>query len=110
MDMVEDEIGLFGRFSGSESGKSKGKMDTRSEAQRMKNREAVRNCRKRKKEQARQLMERVEQLERDNAKLRAELQNGRNKRKNGGGENEEELDKDKNLESTLREMEKHFAL
>jgi len=108
--MVEDEIGLFGRFSGSESGKSKGKMDTRSEAQRMKNREAVRNCRKRKKEQARQLMERVEQLERDNAKLRAELQNGRNKRKNGGGENEEELDKDKNLESTLREMEKHFAL
>ncbi|MBD5001511.1 hypothetical protein GUF49_08155, partial [Xanthomonas citri pv. citri] len=44
--------------------------------QREKNREAVRNCRKRKKEHAKQLKDRIEELIEENAKLRLELQLG----------------------------------
>mmetsp|Transcript_10064 Transcript_10064/g.11609 ORF Transcript_10064/g.11609 Transcript_10064/m.11609 type:complete len:487 (+) Transcript_10064:125-1585(+) len=109
MRSLKEEPGLYSRspkLSGSPN------IDGRSEAQRVKNREAVRNCRKRKKEQAKQLLERIEELERDNSKLRNDLKLGKT-RKNGSSNNtgeEDEVDKSTNLENTLREMEKHVAL
>ncbi|GBG29481.1 Cyclic nucleotide-gated olfactory channel [Hondaea fermentalgiana] len=52
-------------------------------SQRQKNREAVRNCRKRKKEHAMQLKERIDELVEENAKLRLELQLGTEGAKGG---------------------------
>lgn len=76
-------------------------------AQRLKNREAVRNCRKRKKEQQNQLREQIEKLEELNKRLRKELVEGRGNSAETIKEGTDLYTAAHNVEYLVEDMAKH---